>query len=234
MRPRPRRPRPRARPRPTSRGAPAGSTARRRRWTPTPCEFCDASMAESNTPSTRNANASAGHEGASPIVTTASDAADARDRADPPAAEARDEHPREPARQQPADRQRGDRGARARRWSGPSPSRIAGRRGRNEAMSTPLAKNRVLTAIRADRARRGADGGVIGGPWCPSSRPASRREPALSSRRCLSSPRSRPSRATSGATCCRPAAGPARRSPARASAGPGRCATRTRHGSPTA
>ena len=70
--------------------------------------------------------------------------------------------------------------------------------------------------MRADRARAALTEGIIGRLWCPSSRGA-RREPALSSRRCLSFPRSRPSPATSGAASCRPTAGPARRSPARAS-----------------
>ena len=172
-------------------------------------------MTESNTPSTRNASASAGHDGASPIATTASAAATpatAPTRPLPKRAISTPANP--PARSPPIGS--AAIAAPSSALVRPSPSRISGSRGRYDETSMPLAKNSVLTAMRADRARAALTEGIIGRLWCPSSRGA-RGEPALSSRRCLSFPRSRPSPATSGAASCRPTAGPARRSRARAS-----------------
>ena len=139
---------------------------------------------------------------------------DARHGAHPSAAEARDQHPGEPAGEEAPDRQRGDRGPQLGVGEAQPVPDLRQPRQVDET-STPLAKNSVLTAMRADRARAALTEGIIGRLWCPSSRGA-RGEPALSSRRCLSFPRSRPSPATSGAASCRPTAGPARRSRARA------------------
>ena len=163
---------PPSRPRPTSRGSPGGSSGRRR--------AARRRRASSSTrPSSRRTRPARGTRARAPATRAPARSPrprappDARDGAHPPAAEARDEHPGEPAREQPADRQRGDRGPELGvRQPEPVPDLRQPRQ--DDATSTPLAKNSVLTAIRADRARAALTEGIIGRLWCPSSRGARR------------------------------------------------------------
>ena len=79
-----------------------------------------------------------------------------------------DEHPREATGEEPADQSPADVPSSA--FVSPSESLIAGSRGSTAAAIAPCAKNSVLTAIRARRARAASMDSVMEGPMVPDVR----------------------------------------------------------------